>query len=115
MAYCGPIGKNGHTATKSISLFGEITRTIPGSCKSEAAKCGLALFGAHESHCLNNQSTPSYLFKILSKTTIPVVIDDITARAADTWEELFIDAYNGTSLPRLCRMGMRVTFMEILI
>lgn len=69
----------------------------PGSCKSEAAKCGLALFGAHESHCLNNQSTPSYLFKILSKTSIPVVIDDITARAADTWEELFIDAYNGTS------------------
>jgi len=69
----------------------------PGSCKSEAAKCGLALFGAHESHCFNNQSTPSYLLKILNKTTIPVVIDDITARAADTWEELFIDAYNGTS------------------
>ncbi len=69
----------------------------PGSCKSEAAKCGLALFGAHESHCFNNQSTPSYLFKILNKTTIPVVIDDITAKAADTWEELFIDAYNGTS------------------
>ena len=68
-----------------------------GSCKSEAAKCGLALFGAHESHCFNNQSTPSYLLKILNKTTIPVVIDDITARAADTWEELFIDAYNGTS------------------
>ena len=68
-----------------------------GSCKSEAAKCGLALFGAHESHCFNNQSTPSYLFKIVNKTTIPVVIDDISAKAADTWEELFIDAYNGTS------------------
>ena len=69
----------------------------PGSCKSEAAKCGLALFGAHESHCFNNQNTPSYLFKIVNKTTIPVVIDDISAKAADTWEELFIDAYNGTS------------------
>ena len=50
VAYCGPIGKIGHTATESIYLFGEITQTIPGSCKSEAAKCGLALFGAHESH-----------------------------------------------------------------
>jgi len=70
----------------------------PGSCKSEAAKCGLALFGAHESHCFNNQSTPTYLIKILNKITI----DDITARAADTWEELFIDAYNGTTRGTRC-------------
>ena len=46
----------------------------PASCKSEAAKCGLALFGVHESHCFNNQSTPLCLFKIVNKTSIPVVI-----------------------------------------
>ena len=69
---------------------------VPGSCKSEAAKCGLSLFGAHNTHLFNNQSTPSYLFKVVSKTTIPVVVDDISEKAADTWEELFVDAYNGT-------------------
>ncbi len=68
----------------------------PGSCKSEAAKCGLALFGAHNTHCMNNQTTPSYLFKVASKTTIPIIVDDVSEKAADTWEELFVDAYNGT-------------------
>ena len=49
----------------------------PGSRKSEAARCALALFGAHDSHSCNNQTTASYLFKVMSKTTIPVAIDDI--------------------------------------
>ena len=53
---------------------------VPG--KSEAAKCELALFSAHKSHCFNNQSTPSYFIKIVKKTTIPVVIDNISAKAA---------------------------------
>ena len=68
----------------------------PGSCKSEASKCGLSVFGAHESHTCNSQTTPSYLFKTASKTTIPICVDDVSEKAADTWEELFIDAYNGT-------------------
>ena len=38
-------------------LFGE-----PGSCKSEALKCGLALFGALRTHLYNSQTTPSFLF-----------------------------------------------------
>ena len=54
----------------------------PVSCESEAAKCELALFSAHKSHCFNNQSTPSYFIKIVKKTTIPVVIDNISAKAA---------------------------------
>ena len=68
----------------------------PGSCKSEATKCALSTFGAHESHTCNNQTTPSYLFKAASKTTIPICVDDVNEKAADAWEELFIDAYNGS-------------------
>ena len=60
----------------------------PGLCISEAA-----LFGAHDSHTCNNQTIASYLIKVISKTTIPVAIDD---KAADTWEVLFVDVYNGT-------------------
>ncbi len=29
----------------------------PGSCKSEATKCALSLFGAHETHSYNNHRT----------------------------------------------------------
>ena len=64
----------------------------PGSCKSEASKCGLSLFGAHELHACNNQTTPSYLFQTASKMTIPICVDDVTEKSADAWEELFIDA-----------------------
>ena len=89
------IGANYISVLKMLGCCGVPMLTgAPGSCKSsEAAKCGLALFGGHESHCFNNQSTPH----ILQQTTVPVVIDDITAKPADTWEELFIDAYNSTS------------------
>ena len=72
-------------------LFGD-----PGSCKSEALKCGLALFGAHKTHMFNSQTTSSFLFQILKETTIPVVVDDVSDKAQDTWEELVIDAYNNT-------------------
>ena len=72
-------------------LFGD-----PGSCKSEALKCGLALFGAHKTHMFNSQTTSSFLFPILKETTIPVVVDDVSDKAQDTWEELVIDAYNNT-------------------
>ena len=68
----------------------------PGSCKSEATKCALSLYGAHETHACNNQTTASYLFNIASKTTIPICVDDVSEKAADSWEELIIDAYNGT-------------------
>ena len=33
---------------------------IPGSCKSEALKCGLSLFGTHNTHFYNSQTTPSF-------------------------------------------------------
>ena len=69
----------------------------PVSCESEAAKCELALFSAHKSHCFNNQSTPSYFIKIVKKTTIPVVIDNISAKAAGMVEGCLLMPYNGTS------------------
>jgi hypothetical protein len=47
------------------SLYGE-----PGSCRSEAIQCGLALFGAHHSHIYNNQTAPSHLFDVMKQTTI---------------------------------------------
>ena len=72
-------------------LYGE-----PGSCKSEALRCGLALFGAQSTHLYNSQTTPSHLFDVLKQTTIPIAIDDISEKAQDTWEELIIDAYNNT-------------------
>ena len=60
----------------------------PGSCKSEASKYALSLYGAHETHSCNNQTTPSYLFKAANKTTIPICVDDVSEKAADAWEEL---------------------------
>ena len=72
-------------------LFGE-----PGTCKSEALKCGLALFGAQRTHLYNSQTTPSFLFDMLKRTTIPIGVDDIGEKAQDTWEELVIDTYNNT-------------------
>ena len=47
------------------------------------------------SHIVSTIKVPPHIF--LNETTIPVVIDDITAKAPDTWEELSIEAYNGTS------------------
>ena len=73
-------------------LFGE-----PGSCKTEAILCGLALFGAHDTHLLNSQTTASYLFGALKRTTIPIAVDDINEKTQDIWEELIIDAYNNTA------------------
>ena len=67
---------------------------VPGSCKSEALKCGLALFGAQKSHPYNSQTTPSFLFQVLTQTTIPIGIDDISEKAQETWEELVVDLYN---------------------
>ena len=59
----------------------------------------------------NSQTTPSYLFKAASKTTIPIVVDDVNERAADSWEELIIDAYNGTG--RGTRMYNVETFITL--
>ena len=73
-------------------LFGE-----PGSCKTEAIRCVLALFGVHERHFFNSQSTASFVFDVLKRTTIPVAIDDISEQAQGTWEELIIDTYNNTA------------------
>ena len=56
-------------------LFGE-----PGSCKSEALKCSLALFGADKTHLFNSQTTMSYIFEMLSGTTLPVGLDDINEK-----------------------------------
>ena len=83
--------------TKSVRIEYSAVFTHTHTSRAIYLYASLDLTGAHESHCFNNQSTHSYLFKIVNKTTIPVVIDDISAKAADTWEELFIDAYNGTS------------------
>ena len=90
----------GSKYTSILKMFGccgvPILKGPPGSCKSEASKCALSIFGAHESHTCNNQTTPSYLFKAASKTTVPICVDDVNEKAADSWEELFIDAYNGS-------------------
>ena len=72
-------------------LYGE-----PGSCKSEAVQCGLAVFGAHSSHIYNSQTTSSHLFDILKQSTIPIAVDGVSEKAQDTWEEIIIDAYNNT-------------------
>ena len=83
-----------------LSMFGccgvPMLTGAPGSCTSEAAECALSMFGAHETHSCNNQTTPSYLFNAASKTTIPICVDDVSEKAADSWEELIIDAYNGS-------------------
>ena len=73
-------------------LFGE-----PGSCKSEALKCRLALFGADKTHFFNSQTTVSYIFDALKSTTLPIGLDDISEKGQDVWEELVINAYNNTS------------------
>ena len=73
-------------------LFGE-----PGSCKSEALKCSLALFGADKTHFFNSQTTVSYIFEVLRNTSLPIGIDDVNEKSQDTWEELVIDTYNNTS------------------
>ena len=83
MATCGQMG--------IPFLFGDF-----GSCKSQATLCALSIFGAHTSHCFNNQTTPSYLFDAMKQTTIPVAVDDISEKAKDTWEELIVDVYNNT-------------------
>ena len=67
----------------------------PGSCKSEALKCGVAIFEA-QSNLYNSLTTSSHLFDVLKQTTIPIAIDDINEKSQDTWEELIIDAYNNT-------------------
>ncbi len=89
----------GANYTSILSMFGccgvPLLSGPPGSCKSEATKCSLALYGAHETHSCNNLTTPSYLFKAASQTTVPICVDDINEKAADSWEELVIDAYNG--------------------
>ena len=64
----------------------------PGSCKSEALKCGLSLWSAQ--HALLQQTTPSFLFAALKQTTVPIGVNDINEKAQDTWEELVIDSYN---------------------
>ena len=59
-------------------LFGQ-----PGTCKSEALKCGLSVFGAERSNLFNSQTTLSFLFATLMKTTIPVGVDDVSEKAQD--------------------------------
>ena len=57
----------GASYTSILKMFGccgvPIPTGPPGSCKSEASKCALSLYGAHESHSCNSQTTPSYLFQ----------------------------------------------------
>ena len=100
------------TVLKSFGCCGvPVLRGPVGSCKSEASKCALSVFGAHSTHTFNSQTTPSYLFNAASKTTIPIVVDDVTERSADSWEELIIDAYNGTG--RGTRMYDVETFITL--
>ena len=66
-----------------------------GSCKSEALKCGVAIFEA-QSNLYNSLTTSSHLFDVLKQTTIPIAIDDISEKSQDTWEEVIIDVYNNT-------------------
>ena len=88
------MGANYTTILKMFGCCGVPVLTgPPGSCKSEASKCSLSLYGAHDTHTCNSQTTPSYLFKSASKTTIPICVDDVSDKSADSWEELIIDAY----------------------
>ena len=89
-AYQQIISTSGHVGVPF--MFGN-----PGSCKTEAILCGLSLFGAQDTHLMNSQTTPSYLFGTLKRTTIPIAVDDISEKTQDTWEELIIDAYNNTA------------------
>ena len=89
-AYQQIISTSGHVGVPF--LFGE-----PGSCKTEAILCGLALFGAHNTHLFNSQTTTPYLFGAMKCTTIPVAVDDINEKALETWEELIIDTYNNSA------------------
>ena len=105
----------GASYTAILKSFGccgvPVLRGPVGACKSEASKCALSVFGAHTTHTFNSQTTASYLFKAASKTTIPIVVDDVSERAADSWEELIIDAYNGTG--RGTRMYDVETFITL--
>ena len=55
------------------SMGGPFLFGVPGTCKSEALKCGLALFGAQRKHLYISQTTPSFLFDMLKRTTIVCV------------------------------------------
>ena len=86
------MGTNYTSILKMFSCCGvPILTGPPGSCKSEASKCALSLYGTHESHTCNSQTAPSYLFKTASRT-ISICVDDVTEKSADSWEELIIDA-----------------------
>ena len=54
----------GANYTSILKMFGccgvPILTGPPGSCKSEASKCALSLYGAHESHTCNNQTMPRH-------------------------------------------------------
>ena len=90
------MGANYTTILAKFGCCGVLMLTSPpGSCKSEATKCALSLFGAQETHCCYSQTTPSYIFNA-SKTTVPICVDDVSEKSADSWEELIIDAYNGS-------------------
>ena len=68
-----------------------------GSCKLEALKCTLALFGADKSHILNSQTTMSLILEALKNTTLPIGLDDISEKGQEMWKELVIDPDNNTS------------------
>ena len=90
----------GTTYEQIIELCGQ--KGVPflygdfGSCKSQASLCALSLFGAHNTHTYNNQTTASYLFDAMKHSAIPVCIDDIDKKSQDMWEELVVDIYNNT-------------------
>ena len=77
---CGCIG--------SPILFGE-----PGSCKLEALKCTLTLFGADKSHIFNSQTTRSLILEALKNTTLPSGLDDSSEKGQEMWKELVIQQY----------------------
>ena len=68
-----------------------------GPTRLRQSSAHLLLFGTHESHFYNSQTTASFLFDVLKRTTIPVAIDDISEKAQETWEVLIVDAYNNTA------------------
>ena len=74
--------------------------TIPIWCPRELQIRGsevwaCPIWGA-KSHLYNSQTTPSFLFQVLTQTPIPIGIDDISEKAQETWEELVVDLYNNT-------------------
>ena len=71
-----------------------------------------ALFGAHDTHLLNSQTTASYLFGALKRTTIPIAVDDINEKMT-IFMYFFLKVYIDCQPSFLCWLRMWLIFPEM--